>query len=342
MLPDFALAPWELPPDCDAPLVAPADFVFRYEWGFGLQDFASKTETWVRVVLYKDAFIHYFCDGESASDGNWIMSHDGSGYNALLERRQDVKDFESWFQSEVWLNCICRLVCFDGAPFGFPGIHYITAPPASLCFVRVGTSTSDEFAANCARFSSPFENEITPASSATMKNYLFAALNDERSEVRFALSWIHLSPEKQQLKQLDFERQTLDAMRQLLRAALHTQADIWEKQESLVWETSEIDQRSLRFIRSRRFVVEADDVLSRLERWRQAIWNAFFPNNDEWLLFAWCVREWQDIGSVKVEAAPPSAHEQIEALLLLRDWWNQHFPPELFDAHNSDDEVVQQ
>ena len=344
-MPPFALAPWELPPDCDAPLVAPADFVFRSIWEFEVSDEARETEIWVRIIPYKDAFIHYFRDGEDADTGNWILSFTENHHafsNSCLSRQH----FESWFQvADLWSGSIYRLIYFNGTRYGFPGTHFITASARDFCVLRCGTSTFDEADGTGKRapFSSPFDNHEVPAHAAAMREQLRAAFNNERSEARFALKWLHLSPEEQDNKRLQFERETLEPMRKLLSAVLQSQIEIWEHDAALLWclygagyADPDWSEDKLVFTNSPG-TPNSLQIPPRLERWKRAIWNNFLPCDDDWLLFALCVREWQDMGVVEVEAAPPTAHEQIEALLLLRDWWNQHFPPELFDAHNSDD-----
>ncbi len=354
MLPPFKIAPWELPPDCDASLVAPADFVFRSSWQCGVVSSPRETEIRVRPVAYKDAFLHFFCDGERERNGNWILSNTGT-FHPFSNSELKLEPLISWFQDEggdLWHESVTRLVFFDGARYGFPGPHSITiAPTSGQCLIRWGTAPFDEEAdRNGAMVGSPFTTRKTPARAAMMKNQLFAALDDENSQARFALEWIHLSLRQQQEKVFSLEAGKISEMQTLLRAALQSQTGIWHGNEPLLWRTRDRHKRppypahwhndDLTFARLADFRVSYNfDIPPRLKLWKQVVWSFFAPSVDEELLqFANRNRNGDDATStIAVEANPPSAHEQTEALLLLRDWWQKNFAPQLFGGHNANE-----
>ena len=356
-MPPFKIAPWELPPDCDAPLVAPADFVFRSRWAFGSRwKWGAKlpeTELWFRTVPYKGAFIHYFYDGAHPRNGNWVLSN-WDGHVPFSKTKLESNFLEWVFQhdNDRWFDHIMRLVFFDGAPYGFSETHRLTFAPNGSGLLNSGPEMFISVSTQHAHFHSPFNRRRQSARAVTVRNQLFAALNDEHSELRFALSWIHLLPTERKQRRQRFAQGTFAIIQRLLRAALQSQVGIWEKQKPLFWRTHHPKKSQA----APTYAWEGDltfgdfrttsstpNVGPRLNRWKQVICNYYLPTlEDDWLIFACCVEDTYAPGVIVVEAAPPSAHEQIEAALLLRNWWNQHFPPELFDAHNANDEMVQQ
>jgi hypothetical protein len=296
-------------------------------------------------VAYKDAFLHYFCDGERVRNGNWILSNVGI-HDPLADYELKAERLESWFREDhdLWFDHIMRLVYFDGAQYGFPGTHYATVNLSGDCRIQLDVAARRH--RKRVRLDSPFKTHQAPARAATVKAQLFAALDDEDSEARFALGWLHLSPSQQKKKLLRLEQETLEPTRQLLRAALQSQAGIWGHNRSLLWRMRNYQEKPFSRLEMHdetlfiQFPTGSGlmEIPPRLFRWKWAIWNHFISAlQNKWLFFALCVRGWPDVATVEVKANPPSAHEAIEAGLLLRAWWDENLPPELFQALNADE-----
>ncbi len=350
MFPSVTLAPWELPPDCSVPLTAPADFVFRCQWGFGCRKKQlPETELWFRTMPCNGAFIHYFCDGAMPGNGNWILSDRGT-HLPISKAELDGDLLGHLFRSDNdhWFDHIMRVVYFDGTPYGFPGSHRVTVGPDTYCWITSGNPMYFEPDGRRAQFHLPTRRYRTPTRSTTMKNMLFAALNDEGSEARFALNWMQLFYSQQQERLFHFQRGSLLAMQVLLRAVLQSQVGIWQQNQTLFWRTYDESKSPFHHVKGGLgFVpypsvsgIDEIDVPPRLARWKDTIWSYFMPERDEELFrFAYIARNGNGlIGTIAVEVAPPPSTNVSKPSCSCTTGGGINSPPCCSRARNSNNE----
>lgn len=355
--PTLTLAPWELPPDCDAPLTAPADFVFRSRWQKGVVINPRKTEIWLRVVPYRGAFIHYFCDGERPQNGNWVLSNN-EDYNPFSTEIRDFNTLKQLFWArtymDLWYGSIMRLIYFEGTPYGYPGIYRATIDAGSRGLISSNTDPLEEWPSRReARFKLDVENDDTPwiririRKGKRVRNRLLREPGNEKSRVYFALQWLHLDLEQKRARALQFERGDIAEMQTILRAALQTQSDVWEDGDTLIWKTSYSKYSAIeKEMQDGLLAVRHGwtlDIPPRLKVWKRIIWSYFHPAiEDEKIdgcedhlnnyLFVAGHSFSHSLDTFIVLASPPSMHERLEAELILRQWWEQKFVPVLFDG----------
>ena len=340
-MPPFSLAPWELPPDCQAPLTAPADFVFRALWQNGAKPNPRETEIRARRVDVQGVSLLFFCDGENPGNGNWVSMRIGERVRFFNDDR-DLESLVHLFNTTwPWREGNRRFCIPDTSLYGSPGPHWFSF------YVASGGSygmISNEFKLDKSVMFCFSDQEEIPECILTLKDQLASQLTDEASEARFALDWLHLTREERRRKLLRFQNGDLPEMQQILRAALQSQIDIWHHEEALSWQTRDwppqryfVGPMQGDYLMVARY---SQNVLipNRLQRWKRAVWDHYRPSlNQDLLNLAHCCRmSASDLTDFAVQAAPPSAHERLEALLTLRDWWQQNFPDRPFEAQNSD------
>lgn len=356
MNPLMVIEPWELPPDCDAPRVAPADFVFRSLWQARTCDNAPEnekpfitraykkhyqTEVWARRVPYKEDFLFFMCDGKNPDDGNWHFSE----FNLEIPK----KDWNSRFLSQklreafFWYCNARRFVYFDATPYGFSGPHYLImfpGVPFNYNVNRYDTAAGwDWEKITC--FHTPFNIPDLLASFGTQKTQILSLFADKDSDAYFALCWLHATQEQQRAKVIYFQRGNLEEMQRLLRAALTIQTDLWEEHSSLYWETRDWwDAKSYRGPKedhlSGRYThppTHVPEIPPQLNEWKKIIWDYFRP--DLFMLAMSASASRTEIATISVEASRPTQHERLEALLDLRDWWQHTLTPHLFGNDSS-------
>ena len=72
--PDFPLAPWEVPPGSDIPLVAPADLVLKNDWGnYEWGQFEWGEDVLARRIVTPNGPRVYYRDAQSSQVGNWLI-----------------------------------------------------------------------------------------------------------------------------------------------------------------------------------------------------------------------------------------------------------------------------
>lgn len=124
--PNFPLASWEVPPDCDVPLIAPADGIYQAVW-------QGEPANFLYRLVEIDGFRHTFIRlKDSAEVGNWVAMERGQTLRvpASLSLRVEVPYAET--QSEM-LDSIARLFYFDGKSLGYSGLHQLTVTGSGSC-----------------------------------------------------------------------------------------------------------------------------------------------------------------------------------------------------------------
>ncbi|RYX84677.1 hypothetical protein EON83_08550 [bacterium] len=343
-MPNLTLQPWELPPDCKVPLTAAAEYVFRAPWQYGMAQKPRETEIWMRIVRYQNAFLHYFCDGERLRNGNWVLgSTTHFPYSSLSKFDEVAQQFRQ--NDNLWYESVSRLLYIEGTPYGSPGTYRITVMPSNgQCIIKFSTSTSemkDDWRST--GIPSPFKSYSCPARATDTRTQLIAALKDSESKARSALVGIHLKPNKRREQIRKFREHKLKPMQALLRAALQAQVDVWQTEQPLFWQTSEPSPKELARINKYGWDGNALTLTTThialtiplsLQRWKTAIWNTHITSaEDEWVLYQ-CLG-CSEISSIDVTVQPPTAHERMEAIQTLRDWWQQTYTPLFFEGDSS-------
>lgn len=308
------------------------------------------TQLYFRSIAYRDSYIHYFCDAAHPGDGNWIFSNRGR-YIPFSNAPLNPELLERTFGSEprLWMDSISRLIYFEGTDYGHPGLHRIKVNPDGYGLFGLGNEPSWDIRQKNALFRIPTEDGKIASDAAALKTQLLNLLRDTTSEARFAFDWLYLSHHQRQKKLFNFERGNLGEIQRLLYAVLQSQPDIWADDETLRWLTPVQHKHLKRPKKLRDALGVADSFIGifsapgtaikippRFKEWRKLLWNYFGPSiNEEVLLFSLCIRHWEaNINSdpIATEVAPPTAHEQLEALLTLRDWWQQIVPSKPFET----------
>ena len=177
-LPDFPLAPWELPPDSTQPLVAPATFQFRAPF-LGLE-----TDFLGRVVPQSNQKSAIFVRSLAQSEqGNWSSGEIDSarlravGLELLKKRLKDnleAKRVRRVFHLAI-KNEVCRVVVRSRWRGG----------------MAIQINDNKEIS-----FFSLSERDFVNLSASEARELILTALNDENSEVNFARRWRNLSDEE--------------------------------------------------------------------------------------------------------------------------------------------------
>ena len=326
MNPDFPLAPWEVPPDCDVPLVAPADGSYRAFWQGEPTTFLFRH---VETNRYNVTFVRA---SESQQVGNWISMTRGQIAMTPAGLRCYTEVPYAQTQAEL-SNSIARQFYFDGKNFGHSGLHHLTVSGDGACAL-----SCDQWQY---RFGLGFD--ISAWSAAQTGRYVKQLLLDSTDESRLSLNWLHSSRFERQEQFWRFARGDLKRMLRLFEACLQNEARLWKPEiTALEWhavkpESEEFDAYNSRqedqlFCPAFQFRHESLAVTERLKRWKFLLWNHFEPTVRQfWLPVDDCNRSDEPpLRCVQVKVTPPSAHEQLEARLLLRDWFHQEYMPARF------------
>ena len=318
MLPDFPLASWEVPPDSNIPLVAPADAVFDAIWR------GRETQIWVRTVKTSNGSRTFFRDGASEEMGNWLADQ-WNGLHLPFEQLERLLN-ELIFDYTYWEPRIQRQFYLDGARYGHPGCQELGVG-VGVAEWRLGGKNSRFQISDWSL--DEFVNLRAAQVGRMVKNWL----SDSNSELHFALDWLHLSDLEKQSRFLQISQTDLAQMKTLMRYVLHTENKCWH--ETLRWSNWIIRELPIVYpdgeVSSDSLLVGCGDEIDspRLSRWKRVLWRHFAPTVDEELsMRARCVsQEREYLEGVEVTVETPTNHEILEARAALRDWWTNFGAP---------------
>ena len=324
MNPDFALAPWEVPPGCDVPLVAPADGSYPAFWQ------GEAVIFWFRKVEIEGLYTIFVRRSDSDEVGNWVTMDRGRVLQLPVKMALHVEVPYEETQAEL-LGSIARQFYFDGAKLGYPGLHYLTVRGDGFCCL------------SCEGWSYGFHLnfDISPWSAAPIGRYLRRWLTSE-NDGYLSLQWLHSSRLERQEQFWRFRRGDLKQMLRLFRACLQNETALWaEDVSALEWHAfaplrpdfDACDPRQQdRLLRPpAQFVRDSLFVTERMRRWKFLLWNYFAPAERHLLPVHNCVRADEPVlAALQIKATAPTAHEQLEARLLLHDWFHGEYAPARF------------
>ncbi len=161
-----------------------------------------------------------------------------------------------------------------------------------------------------------------------LRAHLKALALEAEHDVSFALRWSKLSPLERHKQRVKVRRGTWDEANELLTAALRTDISAVRNAD---WRWVLLSAR----VGHKDYLWRSDsadhyhETPPRLRVWKQLIFNAFEPYEDLDLCKRyWCV--WpgdnEDDSLFNIRCTAPSAHEQMEALLKLRQWAKRKVP----------------
>ena len=345
-LPDFPLAPWEVPPDSDIPLVAPADAMMRAFWR------GRETELLMRGVELDGQERLFFREVGSDEVGNWLMFETGSA-KAQREIGEQTYESELRFSPRIcW-----RHFYFDGARYGAKGTHnLVVADGGGQIYSPTG----------CVGFDLPkWGEQFYQWRAAQIGRWMRGELKRPDSDVRFAFGWLGLTESERQSLVFGISPDQLEQMKRLMRYVLHSdkllQNELWSNPEysqygNCAW-TINCPDSSSENSRSLASLMLADEIYSenyephfhgydeddylqmmpeRFAKWRRIFTRHFGPFSDEETLRR--IYNIHDYGakSIRVTAKMPTAHEQLESVVALREWFcNVYAPREFADLMES-------
>ena len=214
MNPDFPLAPWEVPPDSDVALVAPADEIFCATWrGGGARMLARKSEG-------VDGQTRYFVrDLASDEVGNWMLP-------------REVFDLEHVIETiHRWPHTLKRCFIFDGTCFDCPGLYqlHITVKGLKLTFHDPADAEGRESYHRTELIHHPFGyGEFFECRPAELGRWARAQMEDAASPLGSALRWIRLSMPAKQCQYYGLSREEIASFKNLMVGVLRTQNTLWE------------------------------------------------------------------------------------------------------------------
>ena len=340
-LPDFPLAPWEVPPDSDVALVAPADLRSRAQWQ------GRETECLIRAVNFAGQERLFFREIGSDEVGNWAMSE----WNTLEE--QALYAAQSYASESIRLmpETAFRLFCFDGAPYHAPGAHILVVGRDNAALQWSGERIGFRWHAPGPTF--------TALRAAQVGRIARAELENPDSQMRFAFDWLHLTRRERQSLVFGVSPADLKQIERLMRYVLHADSqlamDAWNGYESsqtlrCQWSINapESSSQNNRILSSLMVADEIyienyephfhgfdeDDYLenmpARFCKWRSIFYRYFGLAADKKTMEKIYQIEDERAKSIHVVASFPSAHEKLEAHRALHDWFIQSYAPRQF------------
>ncbi len=152
---------------------------------------------------------------------------------------------------------------------------------------------------------------------------------DEQSDARFAWNWASWSGDER-LRQLSGIPEYFADLERKMKLILRASTALWRHNERLHWRFCPWAEReNLAEHQSQQFPVDLNDGASLVENnlhlWRPLLLEGYQPQwRDKWAAKHGCVSytiQAKERGFVEIQLhQPPSAHEQLEARLALREW----------------------
>lgn len=179
-LPDFPLAEWELPPDSDEKLVAPADLQFEASF-FGVQTaLLARAVADPQIPNRSRIFVRDFTQKR---DGNWLCTHIDHPEKGCEEAARELETY--------------REAIVFAAARGGERVIFIGEPGETWCEILLGTSGA-RF--ECwGNFKSAFDlgwdflKALPDLSSEDAHAEILRAWDDPQSDFRYALNWAFLN-----------------------------------------------------------------------------------------------------------------------------------------------------
>ena len=309
-LPDFPLAPWEVPPNSDIALVAPADHVFDAVWR------GRETQIWVRQIHtpVADGVRTYFRDGNSDEVGNWLTSTNQFSPELL----QKLLRHKGFWRSDLNAR---RQFYLDGAPYGCPS-------PIELRIARERGSW--RLGRQVTYFQVPawITKEFASQRAANVGRLAKRWLCQHDSEIRFALQWTHLSDLEKTARVFGVSPNEREDIETLLHHGfqfyLHNNSAHFDGAIFVYWRVHHTEPEEAQYLigfrRTGEFGVETPDFL---RGWRELLWRYYRVNPDRQLA-QWCKESSQPtcnfIDILMERVTDFTAHERMETQLVLRDW----------------------
>ena len=359
--PDFPLAPWEVPPGSNIPLVAPADHVYRIAWINPL------TPLLAREIVGLHGEKRYFVrEIPSEAVGNWAVTRHGGHSVRDLYGVLDAHKHNRY-------RSLGRRFFFDGARFGCPGTHelfighqgaeLLTNKPKNKDFWPIEGYMDGRFANHGLEL-----DEFIERRAASIGRWARQQMEWPDSLLGSALRWVNLPLRQQQSLYFGLSCQEIALFQTLMRAVLWTQTTLWEARHR---DEHELENRPFRWrIATNRCLTvgkdysNPDDQLLEHEEYRMVSWNYVIPPRlrlwrevlcrgfrfvppaperfESWPIlatgdYAGAVRSLNGLG-MAVEVGRPTHHELIESLAQLRDWCATFATPAEFATLMREDE----
>ena len=305
------------------------------EWHGSTRVIIARLERWLDSKAA--ALICQFVD--DANEGEWVIVDKGSGLpytmgrpDKLLGKSHSFDEqtrvlLEEWdwkpASKEKLLNILQRAFCAEN--FAIARLLELPELPAhrniALCSFTDNRWLYGLGHCNWAAFSGPslFTDEITRA-----QQQLRAQWKDEKSDVRFAWEWAALDNDQRRHKMGWPE--SWRAMERIMNLVLASATNLWRVSDEISW-YFHLDGKTGKWV-SEVWSDGQDDLWDekRLRTWDELLVAHFVPHWREDLFQRYsCLTQYEAqalfYNASDVEAAqPPTAHEQIEAKLALRDW----------------------
>ncbi len=312
MLPDFPLAFWELSPDLQEPLTAPAQFSFRALWH------ERETEFLARTVAVSDTAEELFlCPLNEQSHGNWWVGQCTYRRNSPAMRLSLLRS-----RAEMALQNrteFFRRLCVLRSGSGFRRLS-IDANGKGKLSVEGYADTDFDFPFD---FPAPFFE--VPA--ALIHQKLLFLWDDPASDLSFARRWADL-PRAERYAQATFWRcGNQPQMEEVMERIGTAFFDHLQLEHPALW-CFYVRHHvfSLLVFPPGQFHPDAPDLPEFWAKWEQELASYFAPTLNEPLLARHpCVRSHFAQGSDYFCARwnQPSAHETIEAALWLDSWLDE-------------------
>ena len=314
--PDFPLAPWEVLPGSNIPLVAPADVVYR-----GVL-YGPATELWARNIETPRGPRLYVREADSDEVGNWSLP--GYTNNGICSLATYLN-----YQS----RCPSRRFNFDGARYGHPGWHELEVNS------HHGQWMFEDESANF-RVSYRLLEELPKLRAAQIGRLVRSELDYPSSEARYAFEWLHLNLAERQSQSFGVSAEVIGQVQLLMRHILHANNWLWEApsqhaQSSIEgyswtltypepeWDYPETecnkDDRSTGLWQFEFMGGVGLATPTNLRSWSALIYRHLLRIPRERVMHALCMQDYSAM-RIEVRVSEPTAHEQLESHVFLRQW----------------------
>ncbi len=301
-LPNFPLAPWEVPLDAEVARVAPADYVVHGAW--------RDAELLVRTIETPRGRFAYAREASSDEVGNWLIPQYTWQPQFDVEdylRREPNPDFERHFN-------------LDGALYGRRGWH----------FLRLGLREGHwSWNGQHARFRAPDwrPQEFFDLSANRAEHLVRDWLKHSHCEARVAFDWLHFDAAQRQSCIFGISAPEIEHIQRLMTQILHANRALWTEPSPsepysgeryhLGFSYRESEARPWEFLQLSSAGPLGLRMPARIKKWRELILRhlAPSPRDNEFL----CLQNASE-GRIEIVANEPNAHEQVEAHVALCEW----------------------